>query len=153
LAEFNLIGFNYRMTDLQAAVGQIQLGKLDSFIDERAQKARYYREHLIDIPWLRTPAEPNGGSHAWQAFVCYVDPEQAPMPRNDIMERLQAQGIATRPGTHAVHMLHAYRTRYDLKADDRPAARDCDRHSMAIPLHNRMTTEDYAYVVDRLHDL
>ena len=43
--------------------------------------------------------------HAWQAYVCYVDPDKAPMTRNEIMENLQAKGIATRPGTHAVHML------------------------------------------------
>jgi dTDP-4-amino-4,6-dideoxygalactose transaminase len=69
------------------------------------------------------------------------------------MERLQAAGIATRPGTHAVHMLGLYRDRSGYAADDFPGARDCDRNTMAIPLHNRMTDEDYAYVVDALRAL
>jgi perosamine synthetase len=150
LPEFNLLGFNYRMTDLQAAVGNVQLTKLDKFIAERAEKARYYSEQLADIPWLRMPQEPNNGSHAWQAFVCYVDPARAPMTRNQIMEKLQASGIATRPGTHAVHMLGIYREKLSTKTDDYPGARDCDANTMAIPLHNRMTIEDYEYVVAHL---
>lgn len=153
LPEFNLLGFNYRMTDLQASVGNVQLSKLDRFIAERAEKARYYREQLADIPWLRTPQKPNEGSHAWQAFVCYVDPGKAPMPRNQIMEKLQAEGIATRPGTHAVHMLGVYRDRPGVSAGDYPGARDCDANTMAIPLHNRMTDEDYDYVIARIKQI
>lgn len=151
LPEFNLLGFNYRMTDLQGAVGLVQLGKLDRFIAERQEWADYYHEQLADIDWLRMPLIPKNGQHAWQAFVTYVAPEQAPFPRNEIMARLQERGIATRPGTHAVHMLGYYRDHFGLKPDDCPVARDCDANTMAIPLHNRMTQEDYAYVVDALH--
>jgi dTDP-4-amino-4,6-dideoxygalactose transaminase len=147
LPQFNLLGFNYRMTDLQAAVGLVQLDKLERFIAERAHWASYYRDALGDIDWLRLPEEPADGRHAWQAFVCYVDPDASPRPRNDIMESLQQQGIATRPGTHAVHMLHYYQKQFGLTDGDYPGARDCDRYSMAIPLHNRMTESDYEYVV------
>lgn len=153
LPEFNLLGFNYRMTDLQGAVGLVQIGKLDRFLDERAEWARWYREQLAPLDWLRLPDEPLGGRHAWQAYVTYVDPARAPRPRNDIMEALQERGVATRPGTHAVHMLAYYRERFGLGPDDYPNARDCDRHSMAIPLHNRMTEADYAYVVGCLKRL
>lgn len=150
LAEFNLLGFNYRMTDLQGAVGLVQLAKLDRLIDERDRWASWYMEQLADIAWLRMPQRPADGKHAWQAFVTTVDPVRAPLPRNQIMERLQQQGIATRPGTHAVHLLGYYRERFGLQPDDLPGARDCDAHTMAIPLHNRMSAEDYAYVVEAL---
>jgi perosamine synthetase len=153
LPEFDVLGYNYRMTDLQGAVGLVQLRKLDGFIDERARWAQWYRERLAGISWLRLPEEPQGGRHGWQAFVTHVDPATAPMPRNQIMERLQAQGIATRPGTHAVHMLAYYREKFGLRADDFPAARDCNDHSMAIPLHNRMSGEDYEYIVAALRAL
>jgi len=153
LAEFNLLGYNYRMTDLQGAVGLVQLSKLDGFIAERQRWAEYYRDRLADIPWLRMPIFPENDVHAWQAFVTYVDPETAPMTRNELMERLQAAGISTRPGTHAVHMLGYYRENFGIEADDYPGARDCNDHTMAIPLHNRMTEEDYAYVVATLHAL
>lgn len=150
LPEFNLLGFNYRMTDLQGAVGLVQLQKLDGFIDERATWAAWYRERLSAIDWLRLPDEPQEGRHAWQSFVTYVDPKKAPRPRNEIMQILQDRGVSTRPGTHAVHMLGYYRNRFGLTADEFPGARDCDAHSMAIPLHNRMMADDYHYVAECL---
>ncbi|BCQ64598.1 dTDP-4-amino-4,6-dideoxygalactose transaminase [Pseudomonas sp. NFPP10] len=153
LPEFNLLGFNYRMTDLQGAIGLVQLGKLDGFIDEREHWAQYYCEQLADIDWLRLPTTPQGSRHGWQAFVTYIDPQKAPMPRNDMMEILQAKGISTRPGTHAVHMLAYYRERFGFKPEDFPGARDCNDHTMAIPLHNRMSEEDYAYVVEAIRQL
>jgi len=153
LADFNLLGYNYRMTDLQGAVGLVQLAKLDRYIEERQRWAGYYTRELAGIPWLRTPSVPQGYRHGWQSYVCYVDETRAPMPRNALMEALLARGINTRPGTHAVHMLGYYRRRFGLTADQFPGARDCDRFSMAIPLHNRMSAEDYAHVVSVLRQL
>lgn len=153
LPDFNLLGFNYRMTDLQGAVGLVQLGKLDRFIAERQCWAEFYRERLSALQWVRMPVFPDDGSHAWQAFVTRVDPATAPMPRNEVMERLQQRGIATRPGTHAVHMLNYYRDRFGLTPDDFPGARDCDANTMAIPLHNRMAEEDFDHVVRSLNEL
>lgn len=151
LPEFNLLGYNYRMTDLQGAVGLVQLAKLDRFIAERAVWADYYTRSLVDVEWLQPPMAPADGQHAWQAYVLYVDPDRAPAPRNEIMERLQSLGVSTRPGTHAVHLLGYYASHYGLRPEDFPAARDCNDQTMAIPLHNRMTEADYAHVVDSLH--
>ena len=147
LPDFNLLGFNYRMTDLQGAVGVVQMEKLSLFIKERQQWADFYCEELADVSWLRMPSRPKEGQHAWQSFVTHVDPASAPAPRNDIMEKLQQQGISTRPGTHAVHMLNFYSQKYDLKPHDYPGAQDANDNSMSIPLHNRMSTDDYKYVV------
>jgi dTDP-4-amino-4,6-dideoxygalactose transaminase len=150
LPDFNLLGFNYRMTDLQGAVGLVQLGKLDRFIAERQHFAERYRDGLQRLGWLRMPRFGEGGSHAWQAFVTYVDPDTAPMPRNALMEHLQSAGISTRPGTHAIPTLGYYRERFGLSPDGFPAARDCDANTMAIPLHNRMSPEDYDHVIHTL---
>ncbi|HEY4942133.1 MAG TPA: DegT/DnrJ/EryC1/StrS family aminotransferase [Rhizomicrobium sp.] len=150
LPDFNLLGFNYRMTDLQGAVGLVQLSKLDKFIAERQEGAEFYCRELADLGWLRMPVVPNTGRHAWQAFVTTVDPKTAPMPRNALMEKLQQAGISTRPGTHALHTSGYYSKRYGLTPQDYPGARDCDANTMAIPLHNRMTAEDYRYIVDTI---
>jgi dTDP-4-amino-4,6-dideoxygalactose transaminase len=102
------------------------------------------------LPWLRTPKAPQDCIHGWQSYVCYVDPCTAPRPRNEIMDRLKEQGVSTRPGTHAVHMLGLYRSRYGLEPSDYPNARDCEWQTLAIPLHNRMEPEDYQRVVAAL---
>ena len=153
LPDFNLLGFNYRMTDLQGAVGIVQLSKPDNFIEERRKWANYYEGELAEVSWLRTPLAPVDYRHGWQAYVCYIDESRSPMPRNEIMKALYTKGIHTRPGTHAVHMLGLYRKRFGFMADSFPGAHDCDRYSMAIPLHNRMTAEDYEYVVKMIKEL
>jgi len=153
LPDFNLLGFNYRMTDLQGAVGMVQLSKLDRYIAERKKWAEYYAEGFADLPWLYTPSVPEGYEHSWQAYVCYVDESKSPMSRNRLMEALYAKGIHTRPGTHAVHGLSLYRNRFGIHPDDFPVARDCERYTMAIPLHNRMTPEDYEFVVETIKNL
>lgn len=154
LPDFNVMGFNYRMTDLQAAVGIAQLSKLNHFIKEREYWARYYTQELASLGWLIPQSVPKFiTQHAWQAYVCYVDPDKAPMTRNEIMENLQAKGIATRPGTHAVHMLGFYSEKYSFKSEDFPGAYACDQNTMAIPLHNKMVADDYRYIVEVLKSI
>ncbi|MEB3160075.1 MAG: DegT/DnrJ/EryC1/StrS family aminotransferase [Synechocystis sp.] len=153
LPEFNLLGFNYRMTDLQGAVGLVQLSKLDSLLAERQYWANFYTDSLKNLDWLRPPVIPEGYQSGWQAYVCWVEEVQAPLPRNVLMEQLQAQGISTRPGTHALHLLGYYQQKFEFQPDDFPQARDCDRYSLALPLHHRMTAEDYAFVVETLKNL
>jgi perosamine synthetase len=153
LPDFNMMGFNYRMTDLQGAVGVVQLKKLDSFINERSERANFYSKELADVDWLRTPQYSDDYKHGWQSYVTFVHPDKAPMSRNEIMEYLQQQGISTRPGTHAVHMLNYYHQKYKIKPADYPGAQKANDYSMAIPLHNRMEAEDYNYVVDVLKSI
>ena len=147
LADYNIIGYNYRMTDLQGALGEVQLKKLDAFIEERNEWAAYYTDQLKDISWLRTPVVPEGYKHGWQSYVTIIDENRSPLKRNELMEALQQQGISTRPGTHAVHMLGAYAKQFDLKPSDFPNAYAANEYSMSLPLHNRMSKEDYEYVV------
>ena len=153
LPEFNLLGYNYRMTDLQAAVGLSQLPRLDELLAFRSRWAAWYRDRLAHLEWLRMPSEPATGRHSWQSFVTFVDPVRAPLDRNTIMARLEAAGVSTRPGTHALHLLGLYRERFGLTPDDYPGARACAEQSMAIPLHNRMTADDFETVAAALDAL
>jgi dTDP-4-amino-4,6-dideoxygalactose transaminase len=153
LPEFSLLGYNYRMTDLQGAIGVTQLKKLDTFIIERNQWAAYYERELKGIEWLSTPECPPGYRHGWQSYVTMINEKLSPAPRNDIMEYLQREGISTRPGTHAVHMLDLYSKRYGLESEDFPYAKEANNGSMALPLHNRMVAEDYEYIVAKIKAL
>lgn len=153
LPEFNLLGYNYRMTDLQGAVGLVQLNKLEGFIAERSKQAEYYTRQLADISWIKTPEPPQYAAHSWQAYVTYVDPERSPFSRNTVMEKLQQAGISTRPGTHAVHTLGYYQDSFGFKAEDYPISSACQDNTMAIPLHNRMRPEEYEYVVKIIKEI
>ena len=145
LPAFDDFGFNYRMTDLQGAVGLEQLKKLEGFIAERAKWAERYRDGLGDISWLQCPKEPDGGRHSWQSFVTRVE-SNAPLTRNELLDRLHEKGISTRPGTHAVTDLGAYR---NFKSEC-PVATECAEQTMAIPLHNQMDESDYMRVINEI---
>ena len=150
LPDFKMVGYNYRMTDLQGAVGLVQLKKLRDFIYYRDHWAQFYAQQFADIPWIKTPRIPNHYRHGWQSYVLLIDENKSPVSRNVMMEYLQQQGIATRPGTHAVHMLDYYVKTYGIKPDDFPNAKMADQKSMAIPLHNMMVEDDFMYVVEKI---
>jgi dTDP-4-amino-4,6-dideoxygalactose transaminase len=153
LPAFEMVGYNYRMTDLQGAMGVVQLGKLDKFIDERDKWARFYQDELKEVKWLSTPKVPDRFKHGWQSFVTLVDENIAPYKRNAIMQILLDKGISTRPGTHAVHMLDVYAKMYSLKPEDYPNAEAANNFTIALPLHNRMSVEDYAFIVETIKSI
>ncbi len=150
LPEFNVLGYNYRMTDLQGAIGKIQLKKLDYFIDQRAKWASVYSRAFKKIPWITVPSFSEDYRHGWQSYVILIDEEKAPISRNKIMEKLQESGISTRPGTHAVHMLGYYANRYSINPEDFPGAQIANDKSISIPIHNRMEEEDFNYVINKI---
>ena len=153
LPDFNVLGYNYRMTDLQGALGCVQLKKLDSFIDERFKWANYYEQQLSSIEWIKTPSFKSDFKHGWQSYVLLIDEGKSPITRNQIMEKLQELGISTRPGTHAVHMLGFYANRYKMLPSDFPGAQIANDKSISIPLHNRMVKEDYQYIVNAIKSI
>ena len=153
LPDFNVLGYNYRMTDLQGAIGVVQLEKLDQFIDERAKWASFYKKELAAIPWISLPNFTKDYKHGWQSFVLLIDEEMAPYSRNKIMEQLQEKGISTRPGTHAVHMLGFYKEKYNVQPQDYPGAQIANDKSISIPLHNQMIKEDFEYIVHCLKNI
>jgi len=121
MPEYNMAGYNYRMTDLQGAVGVAQIGKLRYILERRIALARRYDQALENLEWLETPYTPEGYVHGYQSYVCLFRPEEPTMGnveelherRSALMERLEDKGIATRQGTQAVHVLGYYqRTRY-----------------------------------------
>lgn len=153
LPDFDVLGYNYRMTDIQGAIGLVQLAKLDRLIAERSRGAEFYLEGLGTIGWLQLPNSADDSGHSWQSYVTLVDEAEAPATRNEIMQYLHEAGIGTRPGTHAVPGLSYYRQALGTLPEDYPNANRCESLSMALPLHNRMTSADFQYVISVLRSL
>jgi dTDP-4-amino-4,6-dideoxygalactose transaminase len=158
LPDFNVLGYNYRMTDLQGALGVAQMARLEWILEQRARLARRYMDALTGKPWLRPPIVPKSCRHAYQAFVCLFQPERPTLgnverlhaQRNELMDNLNAAGVTTRPGTHAVHMLGYYRQKYGLKPKDFPMAFLADYLTLTLPLYAQMTDEEQEYVIEQL---
>ena len=117
LADHIYAGYNQRMTDMQGALGNLQMDRASAIIEERRGIAAEFEAAFSDLDWLRTPKAPNGYGHGYQSYPCLFQPNAAMDPsqvasvnaaRNAWMEELQAVGVSTRPATHAVHMLSFY---------------------------------------------
>lgn len=161
LAAFEQLGFNYRMTDLQAAIGICQMEKLRDIQAVRRALAARYDEALEGIDWLEAPAVPDGSLHGYQAYVCRMaglDPDGGNLDRlhqkrNHAMASLQAAGISTRQGTHAVHDLGLYRKKYGLKVEQFPASLAADRLTITLPLYGDLTETDLDRVVHGIFEM
>ncbi len=158
LSEFNVMGFNYRMTDIQGALGVTQMAKLEWIQARRTALAHRYDALLADLDWLRVPGVPDGDTHGYQSYVCVYRPEAPTMANVDslferrcaLMMRLESEGVSTRQGTHAVHGLGLYRERFGLRPEDYPQAWIAERVSLALPLFPTMTEAEQDRVVELL---
>ncbi len=159
LPEFNEAGYNYRMTDIQAGVGLAQVKKFEYIIAEKRKKAALYNELIKDmLPEFITPVEPEGYYHTYQSYVCMLNIKELGIAdvaaggqfRNELLQKLEDIGIATRQGTHAVHMLGYYKNRFGYKPEDLPNAYACDHLSITLPLYVQMTDDDQKYVVETI---
>ncbi|MBF0527689.1 MAG: DegT/DnrJ/EryC1/StrS family aminotransferase [Deltaproteobacteria bacterium] len=156
LPEFNHFGYNYRMTDLQGALGVAQMGRLEWILQRRAVLAERYDAALKGIPWLRPPVVPGGYRHAYQAYVCLFQSETPCLDnvvtlntnRNAFMDRLEAAGLSSRPGTHAVHLQGYYREKYGYNPEDFPQAYLADQLTLTLPLYAQMTEVEQDYVIE-----
>lgn len=151
LPEFNLLGFNYRMTDIQAAIGIVQMGRLTNILDMRRSVAHRFSAELGDLQALSIPSEPDGSRHVYQSYVTMVNESGA--ERDRIALALQDCGIATRQGTHAVHTLGYYAKKYGLSAEDYPNAWRADRQSLTLPVYAGMTDEEQSYIIEQTRKL
>ena len=157
LPEHNEAGYNYRMTDVQGAMGLAQIKKLDFIIEEKRKGAAIYNDIIgRTLPEFITPIEPEGYFHTYQSYVCMLNIDKLGLDsiqaggkyRNNLLQKLEDIGIATRQGTHAVHMLGYYRNRFGYAPEDYENAYACDHLSITLPLYVGIKAEDQEYIIE-----
>lgn len=150
MSNFDHLGFNLRLSDIQAAVGLAQLDRFDQLLADRRACGHRYHDLLAPLaPRVVPPTAGDSAGHSFQSYVIRLA-EPPPGERNRVMERLQELGVQTRPGTHAVHRLGYYRERYGLRADAFPNACTAEDTSITLPLYPGMTADQQAEVVSAL---
>ena len=149
MGRFDSLGFNLRLSDIQAAVGIAQIAKLDRLLAERVGRAERYGALLEGLPDLARPTVPARCGHTYQSYVVRIL-EGGMGRRNAIMDALAAEGIQTRPGTHAVHRLGYYARKYGLAADAFPNACRSEDLTITLPIFPGMTDADQERVTDAL---
>ena len=158
LADHPVAGYNQRMTDLQGSLGLAQMDRADDIISERIRIAEKYDNAFANLGWLKTPPNNIGYEHGYQSYACLFEPEvinensvsRINGIRNNWMDKLQKDGVSTRPSTHAVHMLSFYKDKYGIKPEDFPNATAADQCSISLPLFHGMKEDEQDFVIDKV---
>lgn len=140
---FTLPGYNYRLTEMQGALGEVQMGRLEAIIARRTQLAELYQTALADEPRILRPAVIADVRPVWQSYVVRL---AAPLDRAAVMARLRADGIESTIGTYAVSAQPAFAATGAVC----PGAVEAYHRGLCLPLHSRMDTTDVELVVDSL---
>ncbi len=145
---YDEVGFNFRMTDLQAAVGLVQLGRLGEIVARRRAIAARYHAAIAPIPGLRAVVDPEFGTSNFQSFWVEVS-EEYPIDRDDLLEALAAAGISARRGIMAAHRQAPYR---DLTPQaGLPATERLTDRTLILPVFHQLTDADQDRVIAVLH--
>ncbi len=145
--DYLMVGYNYRMTDIQAAIGRKQLERLSDIVLRRRAIAARYAELLGNIEGLRLPEEPEWARSNWQSFCVRLSDR---LDQGRVMQNLLDKGIATRRGIMCAHREPAYagnRPRHGLQRSEH--AQD---HSILLPIYAQMKEEDIERVAQALRD-
>lgn len=146
--DFIMPGFNYRMTEFQAALGSVQLSRLEKLLETRRRLAARYDELFANTP-VTTPAVIPGCNPVYQSYVLLL-PEKETGSRDSLIKGLKEEGIETAIGTWNMPLTRYFRTRYDFKEGDFPVAERVFSRSLALPLHDRVTEEEQQKVARTL---
>ncbi len=144
---YDEVGFNYRMTDLQAAVGLVQLSKLDEMVARRRQLAARYQRAIASVPGLRAVSDPAHGTCNFQSFWVEVGPEH-PLDRDGLLAALARAGISARRGIMSAHRQPPYRHLPAML----PVTEHLTDTTLILPLFHRLQEADQDRVIDVLLD-
>ena len=142
---FEDAGFNYRLSDVQAAIGTAQMRRLPDLLGRRRRLAAQLREGLADVRGFRVAPEPAWGGHVYQAFVGMVDPQ---VDRDAVIAGLRARGVEATLGTYALHAQPFFARTYGYQPGRLPRSYAAYRRAIALPLFPQMTDADVETLVE-----
>jgi perosamine synthetase len=139
-------GYNFRMNELAAAIGRVQLQRLPGMIEKRRQAAGWYAEGLSDLDWLILP---EGSSHAFQSYVVQMSGD-APVIRERLIEYLKSHSIESQAGVQPVHLHKPYR---ESAKDSLPVSEEAGNNTVFLPMHAELEREEVERVCRSLCSL
>lgn len=148
IEEYPVLGYNYRMTDIQAAVGIQQLEKLPAILEKRRAIDRLYRKYLSGIDWLKLPVQPAYARSNWQSYPVKLL-ENSPTSRDAMMQYLLDNGISTRPGIMNAHQEKVYSS----QKNDLPQSEEAREKVILLPIFYDLNEGDIKRIVDLLQRL
>lgn len=146
--EYPVVGFNFRLTDVQAAMGIPQMQRLDTMMAERRAIAERYQQAFANHPLIQAPWLEEGSLSNWQSYMIGLSPN-AKIDRNTLMEKLDQSGITTRRSIMASHLEPAYSN----ASQPLPATEEAFRVNLLLPMHNGLQNDQQEYIIDTILNL
>ena len=134
IPEFVKLGYNYKMSDISAAVGVVQLRRLAKLIEKKRELAKYWDEKLRELEFIELPYCGKDVKHVYQSYVTLVDKR---INRNKLIELTRSRGIQTQIGTYACHAQPVYSSKEKC-----PNSLDIFNRSLSLPMYYRLKEED-----------
>jgi dTDP-4-amino-4,6-dideoxygalactose transaminase len=146
-------GFNYVMTDIQAAIGIHQMRRLSEFQSRRVEIVREYGEQLADLPEIIRPARRDDVEHCWHLYAIRVDAQRLKIGRDEFIDELRTRGIGTSVHFVPIHYHPYFRDKLGLHVGDFPEAERVFEGLISLPVYPRMQEADVARVSNAIHQI
>jgi dTDP-4-amino-4,6-dideoxygalactose transaminase len=146
-------GYNYTMSDFQAALGHAQFLRLEEFQRQRTRLARLYNQRLAALPELVLPVEREGTTHAWHLYVVRLRPEMLTISRDSFIVAMKERGIGTSVHFIPIHHHPYYRETFGWAPGDLPVADQAFETMVSLPLYTRMTETEVDRVATAVEEI
>ncbi|MBN1435839.1 MAG: DegT/DnrJ/EryC1/StrS family aminotransferase [Sedimentisphaerales bacterium] len=144
------LGYNYRLSDINCALGIEQLKRVDSFVAKRSQVAQWYQQALADESRVVVPTEPDNCRMSWFVFVVRLQDQFNAQQRNAVIDILREQGIGCSNYFTPIHLQPFMVEKFGYKLGDFPITENVSQHTIALPFYNNLTQSQVATVAEAL---
>ena len=148
--EMHQLGFNYRLTDFQCALGISQLKKLDSFIKRRKHIARKYNEHLKNFKDVILPPSISSSEHAFHLYPIKINFDKKIISKNNFFTKMKEDGILLQVHYIPVHLQPFYKKKFGFKSGDYPHSENFYSQEFSFPIFPSLKERDQEYVIDKI---
>jgi perosamine synthetase len=148
--DYVTLGYNFRLSDISAALGIAQLKKVDKIIEMRRRNAEYMRQRLLDLEEIRVPEVPENYFHVYQMYTIRIIGDKA--TRDELMAYLGNMGIMTKVNFHPVHLTQFYQEKLGHKAGELPMTERVSNQEVTLPMYPTLTEEEIDYIGEQIKD-